>query len=101
MTDLKKLDTEARKITVENGGKHPSGSIATLCMPREKARRGLRSIKEEYKKTKIKAAVKLYRNGDPVVAMVHAFEDRAEELIHRSLVKGQQGTQRRCPSTCN
>ena len=48
VTELKKLDTcrEARKIVVENGGKHPSGSTAMLYMPREKGGRGLRSIKE-------------------------------------------------------
>ena len=38
VTELKKLhvDREARKIVVENGGKHPSGSTAILCMPRGK-----------------------------------------------------------------
>ena len=35
VTELKKLDREARKI-VENGGKRPSGSTAILYMPREK-----------------------------------------------------------------
>ena len=29
--------------------------------------------------TKIKAAVKLYRNGDPAMAMVREFEERAEK----------------------
>ena len=48
-------------------GKHPSGSTAILYMPREKGGRGLRSIEEEYKVRKIKAAVKLYRNGDPAM----------------------------------
>ena len=64
-TELKKrIDREARKIVVENGGKHPSGSTAILYMSIEKGGRGLRSIEEEYKVTKIKAAVKLYGNGD-------------------------------------
>ena len=38
---------------------------------------------------KIKATVKLYGNGDPVMApaMVREFEERAEELGHSSLVK--------------
>ena len=70
MTELKTLDREARKKVVENGGKHPSGLTAILYMPREKGGRGLRSIEEEYKVTKIKAAVKLYRNGDLAMAMV-------------------------------
>ena len=57
-------------------------------MSREKGGRGLRSIVEEYKVTKIKAAVQLYRNGDPAMAMVRQFEERVEELGHSSLVKG-------------
>ena len=60
LTELKKLDRKPRKIVVENGGKHPSGSTAILYMPREKGGRGLCSIKEEYKVMKIKAAVKLH-----------------------------------------
>ena len=56
-------------------------------MPREKGGRGLRSIDEEYKDTKIRAAVKLYRNGDPAMEMVREFEERAERLGHSSLVK--------------
>ena len=87
VTQFKKLDREARKIVVKNGGKHPSGSTAILYKPREKGGRGLRSIEEEYEVTKIKAAVKLYRNGDPAMAMVREFEERAEELGHSSLVK--------------
>ena len=76
-TELKKLDREARKIVVENGGKHPSGSTALLYMSREKGGRGLRSIEEEYKVRKIKAAVKLYGNGDSAMAVVREFEERA------------------------
>ena len=56
-------------------------------MSREKGGRGLRSTEEEYKVTKIKAAVKLYGNGDSAMAMVREFEERAEELGHSSLVK--------------
>ena len=61
--------------------------IVILYMPREKGGRMLRSTEEKYKVTKIKAAVKLYRNGDPAVAMVREFEERAETLSHSSLVK--------------
>ena len=31
--------------------------------------------------------MKLYGNGDPAMAMVREFEERAEELGHSSLVK--------------
>ena len=86
-TELKKFDREARNIVLENGGKHPSGSTAILYMSREKGGSGLRSIEEEYKVRKIKAAVKLYGNRDSAMAMAREFEERAEELGHRSLVK--------------
>ena len=60
---------------------------ATLYVPKEKGGRGLRSIEEDYKMTKIKAAMKLYRNGDPAMAIVGEFEERMEKLGHRSLAK--------------
>ena len=56
-------------------------------MQSEKGGRGLRSIEEEYKVTKITAAVKLYGNGIPAMAMIRKFEERAELLVHSSLVK--------------
>lgn len=31
--------------------------------------------------------MKLYRNGDPAMAMVREFDERAEELGHSSVVK--------------
>ena len=65
--DLKTIDREARKIIVENGGKHPGGSTSLLYLPREKGGRGLRAVETEYKVTKIKAAVRLYENKDPAM----------------------------------
>ena len=41
----------------------------------------------EYKATKIKSAVRLYCNEDPAIQMVRAFEERAEEMGRRSMVK--------------
>jgi len=87
VTDLKIIDRQARKIIVENGGKHPGGSTSLLYLPREKGGRGLRAVETEYKVTKIKAAVRLYENKDPAMEMVREFEERAESLGHRSLVK--------------
>lgn len=87
VTDLKIIDREARKIIVENGGKHPDGSTALLYLPREKGRRGLHAVETEYKVTKVKAALSLYENKDQVMEMVREFEERAESLGHRSLVK--------------
>ena len=49
MTEIKKLDREARKVVVVNAWKHLSGSTVILYMQREKGGRGLCSIEEEYK----------------------------------------------------
>ena len=40
ITGMKNVDREARKIIVENGGKHPCGSTALLYLPRERGGRG-------------------------------------------------------------
>ena len=37
--------------------------------------------------TKIKTAVKLYRNGEPAMAMMREFEEKAEKLGHSSFGK--------------
>ena len=65
VVELKRLDREARKVIVENGGKHPLGSTALLYLPRMLGGRGLKSVEREYKQTKIKAAVRLYRKKRP------------------------------------
>ena len=56
-------------------------------MPRDKGGSRLQSIEEEYKVTKIKASVRLYRNSDPAMATVREFEEREEKLGNSSLVK--------------
>ena len=59
LTEMRKIDREARKIIVESGGKHPCGSTFILYLPREKGGRRLRSVEQEYQVTKVKAAMKL------------------------------------------
>ena len=53
-------------------------------MSKKKESRGRRSIDEDsiQRDQEIKAAVRLYINGDPAIAMVCAFEERLEELVH-------------------
>ena len=85
ITELKQIDREARKIVVENRGKHPCGSTSLLYLSRDKDGRGLRSIETEYKETKVKAAVNLYQNRDPAMKMVRDFEEHAESVEHQAL----------------
>ena len=49
--------------------------------------RGLKSVENEYKLTKIKTAVNLYQNQDPTMKVVREFEERATETGHHSLIK--------------
>ena len=86
VTHLKIVHREERKIIVENGGKHPGSSTALLYLPREKGGRGLHAVETEYKVTKVKAVVRLYKNKDPAMGMVREFEERAESLsVARSI----------------
>ena len=47
ITELKRIDREARKIIIENGGKHPLSSTAMLYLTRGKGGRGMRSVERE------------------------------------------------------
>ena len=72
---------------VGNGGKHPLGSKALLYLPRKVGGRGLKSVENEYRLTKIKTAVNLYENQDPTMKVAREFEERAMESGHFSLIK--------------
>ena len=87
IAELRQIDREVRKILVESGGKHPLGSTVLLYLPREKRWRGLKSVEQEYKLVKIKAALKVYKNLDPTIAFVRKFEERAGEVGHHSFLK--------------
>ena len=71
----------------ESGGKHPLGLKATVYLPRALGGRGMRSVKEEYKMTKIKTAIKLYSNEDSTISLVRTFEESAAHQGQNSLSK--------------
>ena len=87
LSELRDVDRAARKIIVENGGKHPASLTSLLYLPRERGGRGLRSVEHEYKITKIKSLLKLYQNPDQTVEAVREFEEHAMASGHQSLVK--------------
>ena len=58
-----------------------------LYMSRKLGGRGLKSVGNEYKNTKIKAAVKLYCNADPTMAAVRSFEELAVQNGRHSIIK--------------
>ena len=49
------------------------------CNNNSNNKRGLKSVEREYKQTKIKAVVRLYRNEDPAMEVLRQFEERSEE----------------------
>ena len=71
---------------MENGGNHHKGSIAILYMSRKLSGRGLKSVENEYKNTKIKAAVKLNCNADPTMVAVRSFEELAVQNGRHSII---------------
>ena len=56
-------------------------------MSRKLGRRGLKSVENEYKNTKIKAAVKLCCNADPMITVVRSFEELAVQNGRHSIIK--------------
>ena len=87
IANIQQLDREGRKIIVENGGNHPKGSIVILYMSRKLSGRGLKSVENEFKSTKIKAAVKLNCNADPRMVAVRSFEELAVQNGCHSIIK--------------
>ena len=87
LAELRQIDLETRKIITENGAQHRISSNAVLYLPRSIGGTGLRSVKLEYKLIKIKAALKVYENPDPVITTVRDFDERASERGHHSLGK--------------
>ena len=71
----------------ESGGKHPLGLKATVYLPRALGGRGMRSVEEDHKMTKIKSAIKLYSDEDSTMRLVRAFEENTAHQGHQSLVK--------------
>ena len=87
LAELRQIDRRVREIIVANGGRHPTCSNATLYLPRSIGGRGLRSVEQEYKLIKIKAASKIYENPDPTIGIVRMFDVKARERGHQSFAK--------------
>ena len=75
IANIQQLDREGRKIIVEKMDEITlkDRQRYRLDMSRKLGGRGLKSVENEYKNTKIKAAVKLYCNADPTMAAVRSY----------------------------
>ena len=58
-----------------------------MYLPRKLGGRVLKALEEEYKLTKIKAAVKLYSNQDSVMQVDKRYEEKAEGRGLRVLIE--------------
>ena len=61
LTELRRIDTQARKIISEKGGKHHLGPTALLYLPREAGGRELKPVEMDYKQSSSRKAVKQQR----------------------------------------
>ena len=77
MSELQRINREVRKVIVENGGKHPTGSSALLYVPRAVGGRGMKSVETAYKVTKINTALKIQGSTYPTVKLVKNWDENS------------------------
>ena len=81
---LQQIDREARKIVVENGGRHPCGSNALLYLPRSKGAEAYVQLRWNIKPRRSRVQLD---STVTAMKMVREFEERVEEMGRRSMVK--------------
>ena len=74
LSELRDVDIAARKIIVENDGKHPLSLTSLLYLPRGKRGRGTRSVDTS-------------KSSNQIVEAVREFEEHAVASGHQSLLK--------------
>ena len=74
LSELRDVDIAARKIIVENDGKHPLSLTSLLYLPRGKRGRGMRSVDTR-------------KSSNQIVEAVREFEEHAVASGHQSLLK--------------
>ena len=84
---IKKMDTTIRNVMNTLGAKHTLQMNAINYLPRHKGGRGLRSLEETYKTTKIKLAVKIVKDDDPRMRIVENYHINTSESDSYSIFK--------------
>ena len=85
--DLKKMDICVREAMVKNGAKHCQQMNSLLYLPKSMGGRGLKSLENTYKETKIKAAIKLLNTTDKRIMLVTMFNRNCLKSNHASIFK--------------
>lgn len=73
LEDLKRMDIAIRDALNRTGAKHPQQLNDLLYLPKAKGGRGLRSLEQSYKETKVKTAIKILQSDDPQMCNVALF----------------------------
>ena len=87
INDLKELDILIRSSMNKFGAKHPNQVNELLYMPKQIGGRGLKSLEQTYKETKIKSAVKILTNYDPRMKLVCKFQNECKKKKRSSIFK--------------
>lgn len=85
LEELREMDRIIRKVMNENSAKHPKLSNATLYLPRYLGGRGLTSVEQLYKETRIKTMAYILSSKDPRVEVLVQHE-RVKALKNRSSI---------------
>ena len=81
------MDSAIRDSMNVTGSKHTNQMNAINYIPRIKGGRGLRSLEDSYKNTKIKLALKLVNDPDPRMEIVKAFHEKCMQTNSFSIFK--------------
>ena len=84
---ISEMDTMIRKGMNTNGAKHTNLTNCINYLRREQGGRGLRSLEETYKSTKMKLAIKLADGTDPRMKIVRKFHELSEQTNSFSIYK--------------
>ena len=84
---IKEMDGIIRKVMNALGAKHTQQMNVINYLPRQKGGRGLRSLEETYKTTKVKLAVKIVSDQDPRMRIVEEYHSNTSESNSYSIFK--------------
>lgn len=84
---IREMDASVRETMNLLGAKHTNQMNCINYLPRDKGGRGLRSLEETYKTTKIKLAVKLHQETDKRLDLVKQFHKKNLETKSFSIFK--------------
>ena len=87
INSIREMDTCIRDVMNHLGAKHTNLMNAVNYLPRNMGGRGLRSLEDTYKATKIKLAIKLVQDTDQRLKLVKAFHNNNVNTKSFSLFK--------------